>query len=122
MYRIFVLLIYFVSLPPLNAQGLWETGAVKGIWCSPEKPIPTMDWKAQWIWLSEESPMMLSRKSFELREPPRKAVLKITATSQYKLYINGQYIIKGPARSAPHHQSFDQLDISRLLEFQRTSK
>ena len=116
MYRIFVLIISFVSLPSLTAQGLWETGAVKGIWSAPEKPDPTTDWKAQWIWLSEESPMMLSRKSFELREAPRKGVLKITATSQYKLYINGQYVIKGPARSAPHHQSFDQLDITRLLE------
>ena len=116
MYRIFVLLICFVSLPALTAQGLWEIGAVKGIWVPPEKAIPSKDWKAQWIWLSTESPMMLSRKSFELSDQPQKAILKITATSQYKLYVNGQYIIKGPARSAPHHQSFDQLDVTRLLQ------
>lgn len=116
MYRIFVLLICFVSIQVLTGQGLWETGAVKGIWVPPEKTIPGKDWKAQWIWLSAESPMMLSRKSFELGDQPQKAILKITATSQYKLYVNGQYIIKGPARSAPHHQSFDLLDITRLLE------
>ena len=51
MYRIFILIIFFVSLPALTAQGLWETGAVKGIWSAPEKPVPTTDWKAQWIGL-----------------------------------------------------------------------
>lgn len=116
MYRILVLLICFVSIQVLTGQGLWETGAVKGIWVPPEKAIPNKDWKAQWIWLSAESPMMLSRKSFELGDQPQKAILKITATSKYKLYVNGQYIIKGPARSASHHQSFDLLDITRLLE------
>ena len=49
-------------------------------------------------------------------ELPQKAILKITATSHYKLYINGQYLLQGPARSAPHHQSFDQLEITPLLE------
>jgi hypothetical protein len=116
MCRIFVLLICFVSIQVLTGQGLWETRAVKGIWVPPEKAIPSKDWKAQWIWLSAEIPMMLSRKSFELGDQPQKAILKITATSQYKLYVNGQYIIKGPARSAPHHQSFDLLDITRILE------
>ena len=111
-----LLIICFICSPNLTGQELWETGAVKGIWSAPKEAINSKDWKAQWIWLSEESPMMLSRKSFELGGQPQKAVLKITATSQYKLYINGQYIIKGPARSAPHHQSFDQLDITRLLE------
>ena len=117
MKRSFILLIIcFICSPTLTGQKLWETGAVKGIWSDPKESINSKDWKAQWIWLSEESPMMLSRKNFELGGQPQKAVLKITATSQYKLYINGQYIIKGPARSAPHHQSFDQLDITLLLE------
>ncbi|MEC8635897.1 MAG: alpha-L-rhamnosidase N-terminal domain-containing protein [Bacteroidota bacterium] len=111
-----LLIIYSISSLTLCAQALWENGAVKGIWCSPKEAIPSKDWKAQWIWLSDESPMMLSRKSFELENQPQKSVLKITATSQYKLYINDQYIIKGPARSAPHHQSFDQFDITQLLK------
>ena len=100
MNRSFVLLIFsFICSPTLTGQGLWGTGTVKGIWSAPKEAIQSKDWKAQWIWLSEESPMMLSRKSFELGDQPQKALLKITATSQYKLYINGQYIIKGPARS-----------------------
>ncbi|MEK9516832.1 MAG: alpha-L-rhamnosidase N-terminal domain-containing protein [Flavobacteriaceae bacterium] len=99
-------------------QSLWETGHVKGEWTTNEKAQQTSAWKAQWIWLGkeEESHTMLSRKSFIMDELPQKAVLKITATSQYKLYINGQYLLQGPARSAPHHQSFDQLEITPLLE------
>ena len=89
MKRSFILLIIcFICSPTLTGQKLWETGAVKGIWSDPKESINSKDWKAQWIWLSEESPMMLSRKNFELGGQPQKAVLKITATSQYKLYIN----------------------------------
>ena len=102
----------------LFGQNLWDTGRVKGKWTTDEKAQQANAWKAQWIWLSkeEESHTMLSRKSFIMGELPQKAILKITATSHYKLYINGQYLLQGPARSAPHHQSFDQLEITPLLE------
>ena len=102
----------------LFGQNLWDTGRVKGEWTIDEKAQKANAWKAQWIWLSkeEESHTMLSRKSFIMDELPQKAILKITATSQYKLYINGKYLLQGPARSAPHHQSFDQLEITLLLE------
>ena len=81
----------------LFGQNLWDTGRVKGEWTTDEKAQQANAWKAQWIWLSkeEESHTMLSRKSFIMGELPQKAILKITATSQYKLYINGQYLIQG---------------------------
>jgi alpha-L-rhamnosidase len=118
MHNILVFLFTCTFSQSLCGQKLWETGRVKGIWTTDEKVQQSNTWKAQWIWLSkkEESHMMLSRKSFLLDALPQKATLKITATSQYKLYINGQYLIQGPARSAPHHQSFDQLEITRLLK------
>lgn len=106
-----------ISFQFIAGQNHWEMGTVKGTWATPEKANPDRDWKAQWIWLSgeENSQMMLSRKSFELGELPQKALIKITATSKYKLYINGEYLLQGPARSAPHHQSFDQIEIAQLL-------
>ena len=100
-----------------HAQNLWENGLVKGLWVNPENVAPSKDWQSQWIWLEEEdNHMMLSRKTFVMDELPEKAILYITATSQYKLYVNGQYLLQGPARSAAHHQSFDQLEISQLLK------
>jgi hypothetical protein len=75
------------------------------------------DWRAQWIWMArnEASDMMLARKTFVLSHVPERAQLSITASSSYELLINGRYIRRGPARCAPHHQSFDVLDVSDVL-------
>lgn len=118
MRNFFVLLSACILTQSIIGQNLWENIGVEGIWVSAEKVKPSRDWQAQWIWLSkeEQGQMMLSRKSFLMDELPQKAVLKITATSQYKLFVNGKYLLQGPARSAPHHQSFDELEITPLLE------
>lgn len=75
------------------------------------------DWRAQWVWMQEnvDADMLLARKVFALSERPERAMLSITASSRYELYVNGEYICGGPARSAPHHQSFDVLDIKDAL-------
>ncbi len=91
---------------------------VKGIWQKDNKlDIEKIEWNAQWIWLPPkvESNVLLARRSFTLSELPTNAILKITASSKYELFINGNYINQGPARSAPHHQSFDILDIKSAL-------
>lgn len=79
--------------------------------------VAKYDWQAQWIWMHEdiESHMMLARRSFELSSLPESATLGITASSIYQLYVNGTYINRGPARSVPHHQSFDILDLRNYL-------
>jgi len=91
---------------------------VTGIWLQPEgKESPSFTWQSQWIWMDEtiESDVMLARRSFDLDQAPREARLRITASSKYQLYLNGEYICQGPARSAPHHQSYDILDVAGLL-------
>ncbi len=117
MRNIFLLLSCILTYS-LFGQNLWDTGKVKGRWTTKAEDQQANAWKAQWIWLDneEENHMMLSRKSFLMDELPQKVVLKITATSQYKLYINGQYLLQGPARSAPHHQYYDELEITPLLQ------
>jgi len=76
-----------------------------------------MDWQAQWIWMAQDeaSDMMLARRTFTLSTLPEQTQLSITASSRYELFVNGVYIGRGPARCAPHHQSFDRLDISQAL-------
>lgn len=91
---------------------------VKGIWYQPYESEPEeFSWKAHWIWVDEalEKDVILARRSIQLGKIPEKAVLRITASSSYQLYINGEYICRGPARCAPHHQSYDILDISGIL-------
>jgi alpha-L-rhamnosidase len=88
-----------------------------GHWGTPLEPSLAPNWQAQWIWLPESSDadMLLARKTFTLPEVPDKAVLSITASSRYQLFINGRYHCSGPARSAAHHQSFDVLDVTNAL-------
>ena len=75
------------------------------------------EWRAQWIWLPDnvDSDMMLARKVFEISQIPEQTLLSISASSNYKLFINDQYVCSGPARCAPHHQSYDVFDIAKAL-------
>lgn len=82
------------------------------------KPI---EWKAKWIWLDnltnkENNIYMLARKTFQIESIPKNARLYITASDHYKLWINGEFINRGPARCDPHHQSYDVLEIAPLLK------
>lgn len=98
-----------VSKLPYGVHGIWSKNT--------SDKIPLKKWEAQWIWMPEniQSDVMLARRSFNLNEIPNEAILRISASSKYELYINGKAICQGPARSAPHHQSFDVLDIKSVL-------
>lgn len=77
-------------------------------------------WKAKWIWLphstrEDKNVFMQARQTFELSEMPDTAVVYITADSHFKLWVNGQFVRRGPARCNPHHQSYDIIDLSEYL-------
>ncbi|MEM7380823.1 MAG: alpha-L-rhamnosidase N-terminal domain-containing protein [Bacteroidota bacterium] len=111
---------YFIQLVFIlfSLAALCQTKAPPGIWYAASEEIPEFNWEAQWIWMHDSiaADALLARKSFVLTKKPVKAILRITATSQYQLYINGKYIRRGPARSAPHHQSFDILNVTSELK------
>ena len=118
-YSLSILMLSVVLLNG-NAQG---HAKVKGTWFTPSALLErSFDWQAQWIWLEENIPsdVLLARRSFELTGADlgstTKAQLRITASTHYQLYINGQYIAQGPARCAPHHQSFDIWEVEQLLQ------
>ncbi|TXG39070.1 Bacterial alpha-L-rhamnosidase [Seonamhaeicola maritimus] len=98
-----------ISELPNGVKGFWTQGSLNNDFLN--------DWKAQWIWLPEsvKNDVMLARRNFTLSKKPESSKFLITASSKYELYINGTYICQGPARSAPHHQSFDIFDVSSLL-------
>ncbi|MEX0321782.1 MAG: alpha-L-rhamnosidase N-terminal domain-containing protein [Puniceicoccaceae bacterium] len=84
-----------------------------------ERPAMSLvEWQASWIWAPEDQgvEMLLARKAFALKQKPESAILRISASSVYKLYLNGEYVRRGPARSAPHHQAFDEFDVSEFLK------
>lgn len=78
------------------------------------------NWSSSWIWGGEaESPRnewRCFRGGFEAPERPGEAVkLHITADSRYVLYVNGQFVGRGPVRSWPKEQFYDTYDIGHLL-------
>lgn len=112
----FTLCLQFASL----GQQISELqNEITGIWTqNTSEKIFLEKWEAQWIWMpkSIQSDVMLARRSFTIEDIPEEAILRISASSKYELYINEKYISQGPARSAPHHQSFDVLEISSVLK------
>lgn len=75
---------------------------------------------AKWIWLGQRekypyNQTIIAVKNFKLGKF-KSAKIKITADSFYRLFINGQWVNDGPARSWPNHYQVDVIDISSYLE------
>ncbi len=56
-----------------------------------------------------------SPRGWSLKRKPAKAELFITADSRYKLWVNGRFVARGPARCWPHAQAVDRLDLTPFL-------
>jgi len=124
-YFLISIVTLLLAASSLHAQ----ESSVSGYWSLSKDEAYAPDWQAQWIWTPEPLPepvepteldansvdMLLVRKDFNLPDMPDRAVLSITASSRYQLYVNGGYVCGGPARCAPHHQSFDALDVAPFL-------
>jgi alpha-L-rhamnosidase len=75
--------------------------------------------KASWIWLKgadvhSYNQAVVARKEFRLAKPGP-AALRITADSFYRLFINGNWVNDGPARSLPEHFQDDVIDATPFL-------
>jgi hypothetical protein len=74
-------------------------------------------------WIGSDHPFDLQEAYLRLRSPagwrlahlPQKAELFITADSRYKLWVNGGFVARGPARTFPQYQAVDRLDITAHL-------
>jgi len=77
-------------------------------------------WKAQWIMHPTAEPqahaVVLFRKNFELQAKPEKFVIHLSADNHYRLFVNGKYITRGPARGDISHWFFETLDIAGYLQ------
>ena len=76
--------------------------------------------QAKWIWpgayLYLNNCYVDFRKDFELKSVPEKAPFAITADQSYRLYVNGQYVCRGPARGYQSHWPYDEIDIKSFLK------
>ena len=73
------------------------------------------------VWIGSDHPFDLAevyinfRRDLVLEKAPKKARFVLTADSRYKLWINGTYVARGPARSWPDAMALDDLDIAPYL-------
>lgn len=83
------------------------------------------DWQIQppetAVWIAPPHPFDLHEVTLNFRSPrwtwdgAGQVTLWITADSRYKLWINGRFHHRGPARSWPHAQKMDVLEITNQL-------
>ena len=77
-------------------------------------------WTAHWIMHPTVQPqdhaMILFRKSFDLPAKPAKFVVHVSADNHYRLFVNGKYITRGPARGDISHWFYETLDLAEYLQ------
>lgn len=76
-------------------------------------------YQAQWIWCGAEMPppfqFVRFRKTVELASRPASATAYITADTFYRLWVNGQLAMHGPARSSRGKATVDFVAVGHLL-------
>jgi hypothetical protein len=77
-------------------------------------------WVGRFIWDHGESVpfhcFLMCRKTFDLPLQPQQARVHIAAADKYILYVNGEYVGRGPCRSVgPDWTCFDTRDVTALL-------
>jgi len=81
--------------------------------------------EGKWIWRAyPDAPRnfyLYARRTFRCRQKPTACVLRISADSRYKLYVNGHYICRGPARFDHRFMVYDTVDITRRLRAGRNA-
>ena len=82
-------------------------------------------YQAQWIWCNAapQRPIHFPmfgfarfRKTIEVASPPERATAYITADTYYRLWVNGQLAMHGPARSSRGKATVDPVDVGHLLK------
>ncbi|MCP4165263.1 MAG: hypothetical protein GY759_05130, partial [Chloroflexi bacterium] len=76
--------------------------------------------KANWIWrnCSQVRPYndtIIARKAFEL-PAIEKAAIRISVDTEYRLFVNDQWVNDGPCRSWPNHYQYDEIDVTPYVK------
>ena len=77
-------------------------------------------WKARWVVCPGESPVQYGvyhfRKTFDLAETPASFIVHVSADNRYRLFVNGEAVSSGPARSDLANWNFETVDIAKQLK------
>ena len=78
-------------------------------------------WAASWIWYPGAQRIVnfhfFARKGFVIEgRVISQALLRISVYTDYKLFINGKFIGRGPTPCDPWYQSYDTYDVKKYLK------
>jgi hypothetical protein len=76
-------------------------------------------WPAKWI-TSDDAPardeaVLYFRKSVAMASVPQHFVVRVSADNRFVLYVNGQRVGSGPARSDLSHWKYETFDVAPML-------
>jgi alpha-L-rhamnosidase len=78
-----------------------------------------VEWTSHWIMHPEVEPQSHAvvhfRKTFNLDNKPDSFIIHVSADNHYRLFVNGQYILRGPARGDLEHWFYETVDIATHL-------
>ncbi len=69
-------------------------------------PLRREDEHNQWVFF---------RNSLTLPARPDSAKIKITCDGRYQLFINGEFVSRGPSRASPHFMRYDVIELVNFL-------
>lgn len=76
-----------------------------------------------WIWTSDwddcdgaNATYVYFRKTFELVNSPTRALIKVSADSRYRLYVNGESVSFGPCKGDDEVWHYEEVDIAQYLK------
>ncbi len=79
-----------------------------------------VEWKAHWIMhpsvQPQEHAVIIFRKTIELQKKPESFIIHLSADNHYRLFVNGNYVQRGPARGDLSHWFFETVDIAEYLK------
>lgn len=107
-----------VTEGPEESNGARSQGALSADWIW--EPIgPTLPGSPERVIISKSASFRnlftYFRKTVNIPGNVRSAKVQITGDSRYKLYVNGQYVGRGPVRSSRVWQYFDEFEVGTLL-------
>lgn len=74
----------------------------------------------RWIWGDDKHIEAYNQafeffRKFEVSDP-RESLLRITADSRYRVWVNGQWINDGPGKAYPEHWTYDSYELAPYLK------
>ncbi|HUT31398.1 MAG TPA: glycoside hydrolase N-terminal domain-containing protein [Sedimentisphaerales bacterium] len=92
-----------------------STTGDKGISATGTSMRDSMIWMAAPADELQQETCAAFRRQFSLPQQPAEAKLHIFADSRYVLWVNGEYVLRGPCRFNPKRPEYDTVDVKRFL-------